>query len=61
MHKSPALRFLSLLLLTPAIAAATDWTVPNGSSIQVFIDQASSGDRIFVEPGTYPGGISYRG
>ncbi len=51
MHKFSALRFLSLLLLTPAIAAATGWTVPNGSSIQVFIDQAGPGDRISVEPG----------
>ena len=48
-----------LALTSPALAA--DWTVPPGASIQVFIDQASPGDRIFVEPGSYPGGISFRG
>ncbi len=48
-----------LALASPALA--TDWTVPPGASIQVFIDQASPGDRILVEPGSYPGGISFRG
>jgi predicted outer membrane repeat protein len=58
--KHSILSCLALISL-PGLAQATDWTVPPGASIQVFIDVASPGDRIFVEPGTYPGGISFRG
>src|SRR5882762_9535928 len=45
-----------LLLSTPA--AAKNWVVHPGESIQAAVDQAASGDSVVVLPGTYhePGG-----
>ncbi|MCK6521583.1 right-handed parallel beta-helix repeat-containing protein [Myxococcota bacterium] len=47
-------------------ASAADITVDPGgggdyTGIQAAIDAASDGDRVLVEPGTYPGGIDLRG
>ena len=52
---------VGLALVLPSPALATDWTVSEGGSIQAAIDQATSGDRILVEPGTYTTSIDLRG
>ncbi len=51
---------LLLLLLSPAVLAS-DWTVTPGQSIQAFIDIASPGDRVLVQPGTYLERIDFGG
>lgn len=51
---------LPLLLLSPA-ALASDWTVTPGQSIQTFIDIASPGDRVLLQPGTYLQRIDFGG
>ena len=58
-----ALRLSVLLVLIAGARSgfAADWVVQPGGSIQVIIEQAQSGDRILVEPGTYSGGLNYRG
>ena len=54
------LPLVSLLLLAPG-ALASDWTVTPGQSIQTFIDIASPGDRVLVQPGTYLERIDFSG
>lgn len=45
--------FLPLALTPSPAAAATEWDVYPGQTIQAAIDSASAGDTIIVHPGTY--------
>lgn len=65
---SPGRRWAALVTLavvSPDALAADLRVDPSGAGdfvdIQDAIDAASDGDRVLVEPGTYPGGINLRG
>ncbi len=54
------LGIFGIMLVMTDLASATDLYVPPYSSIQAAINDASSGDRIFVAPGTYTESISIK-